>query len=1112
MPSVRRPRRGSTSSPNEDSDDDSASESHSVIKRQRLSNVDSNASSSTEQQTTHAPGAIVRVSLHNFVTYTQAEFFLGPNLNMIIGPNGTGKSTLVCAICLGLGGKSELLGRAKEIGEFVKIGETEGTIEIELQGFPGEQNPVIGRTIHKDNKSGWILNGKQDTFKNAKAVIDRFNVQIDNLCQFLPQDKVAEFAHMSPQQLLIETERATGSAEMLARHTRLIELHAQYTSLSLSKDLNDRELQNLNERQEAAGAEVEQFRERDRIKAEIKLLNQFRPLAEFRDLRAQYETARGELAELRRQLDEAKVQAEPSLLLSETAGREYDKAHAVYGNAIEVYQKQNKKFQHLWKKRDDLINASDEAKSNVNIIKKNYAKHEAKLARLKSDLIRYEEKAAVQPDISRKEEILEMIRLNGETDRANKRKKEEEAALVNQQDQQIVHLRDEIKKCKSELADLESADARKLHQLQKLSKDTYDAVIWLRQNKHRFKAEVYEPPILTLTIDSDKLNMVEAIVSYYATITFTCLSREDYKLFLEEVTDKRGLSVSVSEYSNTDRPNFQDWQRSCSKEKLRQYGLENWLIDSVSGPDPVLNMLAHSCNLDEVAYTTKSLTAQQQQHIEDCKDDRGRMLIKRYIMDGISYYVNKSDYSNSTFLTTRQVFKASRLSDEGVNIEYKNDLNRQIADLELQISMLEADRDVHRKARSVLMQEDSRLGEERRALDKERERMRNELRDQQRAITKRDECLLEIEKYETQPDDSAEQIANMEAVYLETLNEREQFTKKVVEAAAKVSQAERACIVAGIDAFQKRSKKKELKERYELTDSSLVKLENAVKQTKAANRAKKEILEQKKGEAQELVVSLTSEEQAALEALQDTTLEELEAKLSTLNNAYESIFAGNAHVVEQFERRAIEIDRLQDKVDNSEVKILELKSEIDAIRGEWEQELDSLVANISTAFSEAFSSIGCEGNVRVGKDEDYAKWCIEIRVKFRKHEQLQLLTHQRQSGGERSVSTIFYLMSLQDVTKAPFRVVDEINQGMDPRNERVVHSRMVDVACQDHASQYFLITPKLLPHLKYHEKMVVHCIFSGIYLPNSSTDSAKVGLGRLRKYAAIGRRLRGIAA
>lgn len=49
------------------------------------------------------PGSIVRIKVKNFVTYSQVEVFPGPNLNMVIGPNGTGKSTIVCAVCLGLG-------------------------------------------------------------------------------------------------------------------------------------------------------------------------------------------------------------------------------------------------------------------------------------------------------------------------------------------------------------------------------------------------------------------------------------------------------------------------------------------------------------------------------------------------------------------------------------------------------------------------------------------------------------------------------------------------------------------------------------------------------------------------------------------------------------------------------------------------------------------------------------------------------------------------------------------------------------------------------------------------------------------------------------------------
>ena len=67
-----------------------------------------------------------------YSTYDSVEFQPGPNLNVIIGPNGTGKSTIVCGICLGLAGKSSILGRAHQSSEFIKHGCDRALIEIEL--------------------------------------------------------------------------------------------------------------------------------------------------------------------------------------------------------------------------------------------------------------------------------------------------------------------------------------------------------------------------------------------------------------------------------------------------------------------------------------------------------------------------------------------------------------------------------------------------------------------------------------------------------------------------------------------------------------------------------------------------------------------------------------------------------------------------------------------------------------------------------------------------------------------------------------------------------------------------------------------------------------------
>jgi chromosome segregation ATPase len=96
-------------------------------------------------------------------------------------------------------------------------------------------------------------------------------------------------------------------------------------------------------------------------------------------------------------------------------------------------------------------------------------------------------------------------------------------------------------------------------------------------------------------------------------------------------------------------------------------------------------------------------------------------------------------------------------------------------------------------------------------------------------------------------------------------------------------------------------------------------------------------------------------------------------------------------------------------------------------------------------------------------------------------------------------------MSLQSMAQAPFRVVDEINQGMDARNERMVHERMVEIACKEHTSQYFLITPKLLTGLRYDKRMKVLCIASGEHMPENyqRMDISKI-IGIRRAIIATG--------
>ncbi len=82
---------------------------------------------------------------------------------MILGPNGTGKSTIVCAICIGLAGKPKILGRALSLKEYIRHECDWASIEIELFNPDGD-NFVVKRNIKASNTSAvstWLLNGKK---------------------------------------------------------------------------------------------------------------------------------------------------------------------------------------------------------------------------------------------------------------------------------------------------------------------------------------------------------------------------------------------------------------------------------------------------------------------------------------------------------------------------------------------------------------------------------------------------------------------------------------------------------------------------------------------------------------------------------------------------------------------------------------------------------------------------------------------------------------------------------------------------------------------------------------------------------------------------------------
>jgi chromosome segregation ATPase len=168
-----------------------------------------------------------------------ASSYINLRLNVVVGPNGTGKSTILCAICLGLGGQPPLLGRADDARLFIKHEKDVATIEIELA--PLENGPVhvfkriIDRGKGSENGKGmgssiYKINGHKSTLKEVKELVTKtYKINIDNLCTFLPQDKVGNFSGFDKQALLIETEKSL-SADLYESHQVMINMEQEVRS------------------------------------------------------------------------------------------------------------------------------------------------------------------------------------------------------------------------------------------------------------------------------------------------------------------------------------------------------------------------------------------------------------------------------------------------------------------------------------------------------------------------------------------------------------------------------------------------------------------------------------------------------------------------------------------------------------------------------------------------------------------------------------------------------------------------------------------------------------------------------------------------------------------
>lgn len=1012
----------------------------------------------------YLPGNITEIEIHNFMTYEYLKCKPSSRLNLVIGPNGTGKSSLVCAIALGLGGEPQLLGRASSVGAYVKRGEESAYIKISLRGDTEEEELTIMRKIDIRNKSEWLFNGKVTPKKDVIEIIRRFNIQVNNLTQFLPQDRVCEFAKLTPIQLLEETEKAVGDPQLPVQHRTLVDKSRELKALERSVESNGKTLSQLKALSAEQEKDVERVRQREELLAKVGLMKKKMPWLKFDLKQAEFIEAKGLESDAKKKLNEA------AKILNDLK------------DPIEK-QKHKRVLQDAkCKKISNLIN--DNAKRRMGLIdKENHLgvqlrgkyqemeelrrqeeSRQQRILRAKEDLaaaeVEFENLPLYEPPKDEIERLGSQILELGVSANQKRVQKSEKEKLIKQNKISLGQSMDRLK-------DVENKNNKLLQALRNSGVERiFEAYSWLQEHRHELNKDVYGPVLLEVNVTNRvHAGYLEGHVPFYIWKSFITQDSRD-RDFL--VRNMKSFDVPILNYVGGEARH----NPFNVSEEMHSLGIYSRLDQVFDAPNAVKEVLISQCGLNNSYIGSKEA------------DQKATEVYRLGIMDFWTpenhYRWSVSRYGGHVSGSVDSVSGSSLLlcsSDSG-EIERlrsrKNELERTIIDLE--------------ESFKSLLTEQRRLEDEEAKLQKQREEIINMVqhekrkrREMENRVHQRKRKLESIEKEDDLDTVMAKLIDQAADFNIQRFKYAVEIKKLLVEAVG----FKRSFAEYHLTSIEFDTKIRELEANFRQQEKFALQATNHFEFCKKQlDDCRQQMLVAKRHA--ESIAMITPELRDAFVQM-PKTIEDLEAAIQdTLSQANSILFLNN-NILKEYEERQQKIETLTTKLDANEKERDRCLAEINSLKENWLPTLRNLVANINETFSHNFQEMAVAGEVSLDEhDMDFDEFGILIKVKFRQTGQLQVLSAHHQSGGERSVSTILYLVSLQDLTNCPFRVVDEINQGMDPINERKMFQQLVRAASQPNTPQCFLLTPKLLADLEYSEATSVLNVMNGPFTEKPS--------------------------
>ena len=567
-------------------------------------------------------------------------------------------------------------------------------VEIELTPFEGGEVHVFKRKIDRSKgghngkgASTFYVNDSKVTAKFIRELVTQtYHISVDNLCTFLPQDRVGNFSGFGPQELLMETEKSmSASGHLYDTHMALIEMEADLKQGGTEVESIEDKLKRLEADNERLEREKERMEEREEAERQYVLLNQKFVWLKFDECREATQALKADKDAAKTKLKEAQQQLRP---LEEahaalvTKKERYDARYKTLdANMKKAMKEMDKQHAKQEKHQDDMeetllqLNSLDEEQRNV---EKNIKKARERLQQIEQEVADLPSKEQV--DQAHAEAAAEYRKIRPDFDRARKE--------LSHAHEAVRELQDSKGQALSKLAKMNDEKQQRKDHIFRSFPDLAKICQWLDQNKTRFRRPVWGPIACEVTTKShNTAAFLEHHVPNHTLKSFVAECKEDYDMLYREIRVGMKLPINILIVANG---KLQPVERMYSNDKMRDFkekhGVSGYLDESFTAPDAILQALRSSAQVHKVLVggtkTQASIDDKGFLHVLSQPETGGQGL------RGYTIFANKGDksfqykasvsrYSKKLAIDMPEV-RPPRLLKPGVNPALKAKLEEEI--------------------------------------------------------------------------------------------------------------------------------------------------------------------------------------------------------------------------------------------------------------------------------------------------------------------------------------------------------------------------------------------------------------------------------------------------